>query len=131
MQFTYSDEEIRDLLKNPAPSAQSNDIADPRFFDYWLQNLRTGAPERGLDFKYGRYALSRFDSIYGTSEYYVLDVLNPYFSVTFEEFCDMDAKKLLPVEMTSKQRLMIILRSLIGSLIMVAAMTYIILNSLK
>ncbi|MCL6090950.1 MAG: hypothetical protein M1393_07935 [Candidatus Thermoplasmatota archaeon] len=131
MQFTYSDEEIKDLLKNPAPSSQSDEVADPRFFDYWLQNLRTGAPERGLDFKYGRYVLSRYESIYGKSEYYVLDVLNPYFSVTFEEFCNMDAKKLLPVDMTPKQRTIIILRNLIGSLIVFAAMTYIMFSSFK
>ncbi len=104
MQFTYSDDEISEMLKNSCPVPKRNFQYNQRIFDFWLEDLSSGYPYPGVDMKYHRYFLVFPFYLESDDRIYVNDIKNPYFSVTLDEFLSMDVHGKLPVEITRTQR---------------------------
>lgn len=100
MKLTYSDEEIEKMLENVIEIEQIN--LDERIFDYWLRD-HTGRPVQSVDFKYARYVVRTWGYGDSTDDYWVMDIKNPFFRPTLEEFLEMDEKGILPVEVTKEQ----------------------------
>ena len=112
---TFSDEEISLLMTDPL--VESINI-DERVDNFWNVNrmwVPSGYQKKGQDeycpvemapdkiFK--RYTVGVVGQGLETEDYSVLDNENPYFDVPLIQFLDMYEKKVIPIEMTKRQRI--------------------------
>ena len=102
MKATYSDEEISEMLSRTEDNWVFDINIDERAFEYWFKD-RYGMPVQMLDMKYARYIIKTMAYGDSTDDYWVVDVKNPFFSASLEEFITMDENGLLPIEATPEQ----------------------------
>jgi hypothetical protein len=113
---TFSDEEMNMLLKNPFVRTVN---IDERVDNFWEVNrmwVPSGYQKKGqneycpvemtLDKIYKRYILGVVGQGLETEDYSVMDTENPYFDVPLLQFLDMYENRMIPIEMTKRQRIL-------------------------
>jgi hypothetical protein len=113
---TFSDEEINELLKNPFVRTVN---IDERVDNFWEVNrmwVPSGYQKKGqneycpiemtTDKIFKRYTLGVVGQGLETEDYSVMDTENPYFDVPLLQFLDMYENRMIPIEMTKRQRIL-------------------------
>lgn len=104
VRFTFSDEEIEELLRNAEGKDENDDIIiDERTFGFWMKGSN-GMPVPTVDFKYGIFILERLDYGDRTDHYWVYDTRENSFSYSLPEFLEKEGRGELPEKLPEKKK---------------------------